>query len=146
MKHLTLLVLILCAIPAYAQQTVTFAWDPHEEAAQITGFKLYQTKQAGVYTQPAIATFTDGSVTTGTIPQPLLGRYYYVLTAFKDDSGYILESDHSNEVSLVLKPKPPKFISAIQTALIKPIGKIYTMVAGIFRPSSFNRPELRIER
>jgi len=135
------LVLILMALPAMAQ-TINFAWDPHEEAAQITGFKLYQSKQSNSYTITPVATFTGGSLVTGSIPQPALGRYYYVLTAFKDDAGYILESSYSNEVTLVLKPKPPKLNSAIQV-IASTISKPFTYLAGLIRKDKRN---LKIEK
>jgi hypothetical protein len=117
--------LIVCllfavAIPA-AAQTVNFAWDPHDQASQIAGFRLYMTKASGGYTGTPVATFTPGTATAGSIPQPALGRYFFVLRAFIDDPAGAVESDNSNEVTLVLKPKPPRLLSAIQTVLLAPI-------------------------
>jgi hypothetical protein len=132
MKHLIwILILLLLPCAAFAQ-TVTFAWDPHEEAAQLTGFHLWQSKTAGgPYSQ--IATFTPGSITTGNIPKPGLGKYYFVLTAYAPD----VESDNSNEVNLVLKPKAPRLISVIQTALIHIAQDLWAAITG-------NRQNLKI--
>jgi hypothetical protein len=130
MRYTIALLALLClSVPAVAQQ-VTFAWDAHPEAAQITGFKLYQAKSSGSYGATAAATFTGGDLTTGTIPQPALGRYYFVLTAFVDDPSGILESPYSNEVTLVLKPKAPKLINAVQTAVMAPFRAAKWLVAG----------------
>lgn len=119
------LAFITALSPAFAQ-TVTLAWDAHEEAAQITGFHLWQSKQAGgPYVQ--VATFTPGTLVTGSIPKPGLGRYCFVLTAYAD----VVESDNSNEVCTTLKPKPPRLVSAIQTALMAPV-KVVTYLAGLF--------------
>lgn len=116
-KYMLSLALVLFFLPNLFAQTVVFTWDPHPESLQITGFKLYQTKNSGTYPDPAVATYIGGNLTTGTIPQPALGRYYFVLTAYKDDpTAGVLESGYSNEVSIVLKPKPPKLLGAVQTA------------------------------
>jgi hypothetical protein len=122
-----LAMLILMAIPAMAQ-TVTFAWDPHPEAAQLTGFKLFQSKTSWTYGATPVATFTGGALTTGTIPKPGLGRYFYVLTAFTPD----VESDFSNEVSLVVKPQKPNLKSAVQSAALLPV-KGAVKFAGLFK-------------
>lgn len=99
---------LLASTPAIAQ-TITFTWDPHDQAAVIEGFKLYQSKQSGNYTSTPVATFTGGSLTTGTIAKPTQpGRYYWVLTSFMaDPAGGVLESTYSNEVTDVVKPKAP---------------------------------------
>jgi len=97
-----------------------FAWDVYEEASSITGFYLYQSKQSGNYTEAPVGNFSN-TVTTGSIPKPSsYGRYYWVLTAYYIDTSVTpnltTESDYSNEVSTVVKPKPPKLLSVIQTA------------------------------
>lgn len=115
MKHLMLVLFIVAivAVPAMAQN-VTFAWDPHNEAAQLTGFHLYQSKTAGgPYTLST--TFNGGASVTGSIAKPGLGRYYFVLTAFNAE----VESDYSNEVSLVVKPAKPNLKSVVLSALVK---------------------------
>jgi hypothetical protein len=117
MKRIILALFAVITLVAVSNaQTVTFAWDAHEQAAELTGFKLYQAKSAGgPYTN--VGTFTPGALMTGTITRPGLGRYYYVLTAFTPE----VESDNSNEVTLVVKPKAPRLINAIQTALTAPV-------------------------
>lgn len=126
MKHLMLVLFIVAivAVPAMAQN-VTFAWDPHAEAAQVTGFKLYQAKTAGgPYTLST--TFNGGSTVTGTIAKPGLGRYYFVLTAFTPE----VESDYSNEVSLVVKPAKPNLKSVVLSALVKVKDTLWAAFTG----------------
>jgi len=115
MKKLLLVLglVFLFSIPCFAQGTITFEWDPHPEASQLTGFKLYATKQCGTYGTSPYVTWTGGSLTTGTASSPGLGNWCFVLTAYVPN----LESDYSNEVSLTIKPKPPKVNSVVQTAL-----------------------------
>ncbi len=126
MRYLIAVGLLLIMISPAFSQNVQFAWDAHPEAAQIVGFHLWQSKTSGSgYAQ--VATFTPGTLTTGVIPKPGLGRYYYVLTAYVTDA----ESDYSNEVSLVLKPQKPTLKSAIQTALLAPVRGI-AKLAGLF--------------
>jgi hypothetical protein len=126
MKKFLTIGLLLFLTPTVMAQTVTFAWDAHEQAAELTGFKLYQAKSAGgPYTN--VGTFTPGALMTGTITRPGLGRYYYVLTAFTPE----VESDNSNEVTLVVKPKPPRLVSAIQTALLSPVKGAQWLLAKI---------------
>ena len=127
-RVLSTIIWILIAFPAFSQ-TITFAWDPHPEAATITGFYLYQSKNAGTYGVTPVATFTPGTLTTGSIPKPTsFGRYYYVLTAYAVDTSVTpnltLESDHSNEVSVNVKPKSPKIVSAALAVLSAPINAI----------------------
>lgn len=129
------LVLIAILIPVLLQaQTVNFAWDPINDAG-VTGFKLYQSKQSGVYTSIA-ATFTPGTATTGSIPKPTTyGRYYFAMTAFAVDTtvtpNVTVESAFSNEVSLVLKPNPPHLVSATLVAVIKAPVKAIKWALGI---------------
>jgi hypothetical protein len=128
-KILATIALLVLSVPAMAQQ-VTFAWDPHDQADQITGFKLYSAKQSGGYGATAAGTFNPGTATTGTIPQPALGRWYFVLRAYVDNGADgIVESENSNEVSLTLKPKPPKLLSAIQTAAMLPVRGVKWLLA-----------------
>lgn len=128
-KTLLLLAFLFLAVPVMAQNVV-FEWDPHPEAAQLQGFKLYQSKQSGQYSAPPVATFNGGNLTTGSIAQPALGRWYFVLTAFTPEG---LESGFSNEVTTVVKPKPPVLKTAVQTALLAPVKgakKLYDLALG----------------
>jgi len=115
----TLLCTIFMAITtcAMAQQNITLTWDPHPEAAQLLGFKLYQTKTPGAYTTTPVQTFTGGALTTGTTPKPGLGKWCWVLTAYVVD----VESDNSNEVCTTLKPGKPNLKTAVLSALFTPI-------------------------
>ncbi len=139
-KHFVclLLTLVCLATPALAQAAINFAWDPHPEATNLTGFKLYQTTISGNYSQPAVATFTGGALTTGSIPNPTrFGRYYFILRAFFNDTTTtpvtVIESDNSNEVSSVLKPKPPRLASVVQSVVMAPVkGAVY--IARVFVP------------
>lgn len=125
--------MFLC-VPVMAQsETVTFAWDPHPEAAQLTGFHLFMTKNQGSYGSTPTATFLGGSLVTGSIAKPGVGKYCFVLTAYIDDVGTITESAYSNEVCAVLKPKPPKLNSAVQaivTAMVMPFKGVRAIFSG----------------
>jgi hypothetical protein len=117
-----LILALVLLLPSVFAQTINLAWDPHEEAATITGFHLLQTKTPGSYSVSSpVATFTPGTLTTGSIPKPGLGKYCWVLTAFFQDPTGPIDSAYSNEVCDVLKPKPPKLNSAVQTIAMAPI-------------------------
>lgn len=136
MKRFILFCLLaLVASPAMAQ-TITFAWDAHEQAAVITGFKLYQSKQSGNYTAPAVATFTGGTLTTGTIPKPTSpGRYYWTLRAYMPDTatpGVDIESTDSNEVTDVVKPKAPTGFSRVLGAVASVPATVGRAVKSVF--------------
>jgi len=123
MRKLTLglVLFILNSTLLLAQNTLTFEWDPHSQAADLLGFKLYQSKQSGTYSSTPIATFLGGSLTTGSITKPSSpGKWYWVLTAYMLDA----ESDYSNEVNKVIKPNPPNLKSVTLTALKAPVGGI----------------------
>lgn len=120
--------ILSCAAPLFAQGTITLAWDP--DAESITGFKLYQSKTSGIYTAGTpVATFTPGTLTTGTIPKPTsFGKYFYVLTAYSLDTtvtpNATMESGFSNEVSVLVTPKSPKLNTAILALLECPLKAI----------------------
>ena len=130
-----LCLLFVLVAPAYAQ-SIQFQWEAHPEAAQLLGFKLYQTKTAGTYTTTPVATFAGGTTTTGTLPKPGLGNYCWVLTAYVTD----VESDRSNEACTVLKPQPPRLTRAV-LALINLPGRGLSAIAQVF---IVKRPGLRI--
>jgi hypothetical protein len=137
MKPLLALCLLLLAAPAMAQQQITFAWDlsPDDSLLGAGGYRLYQSKTSGVYSAPPVATVAPG-VSAVTIPATALGRYYWVVTAFAEDT---TESDYSNEVTTVIKPRPPKLNTVQQVAhsIKDAVGK----VAGVFG----NKKNLRIK-
>lgn len=126
MKPIIVLCLLLLAAPAMAQQQLTFAWDlsPDDSLLGAGGYRLYQSKTRGVYSAPPVATVAAG-VSTVTITATALGRHYWVATSFAEDG---TESAYSNEVSTVIKPKPPKLntvqqvASAVRDAVVKVAG------------------------
>ncbi len=140
--------LLLASAPALAQQqTINFAWDPHPQAADLVGFELYQSRTTPVCpgnsapTSAPVGTFSGGATTQGSIPLPSPGRYYWALVAATPGPD-VIKSDCSNEVTMVVKPKPPKLLSAVQAALAAPV-KAATAVASLFLPQ---KKGLRIEK
>jgi len=116
--------MFLFSVPAYSQ-AINFVWDLHPEAAQLSGFNLYQSKAVGgPYTSAAM--FTPGTATAGSIPKPGLGRYCFVLTATTPDA---IESDYSNEVCTVLKPKAPVLRSVMQAIAMAPVHAVKGLLA-----------------
>ena len=103
----------LCmAAPAWADTTVTLAWDANAES-DLAGYRLYHGNSAGgPYTAvQTLAAVTTTSVIVGD------GRHYWVLTAF-DAAGN--ESGYSNEVTFLADSAPPAAPSAlrIQSAVV----------------------------
>jgi len=133
-RFLLLATLMLFTVPAMAQ--VNLAWDPYSDAAAITGFKAYMSKTSMVYSPTPVATFIGGALVAGSVPKPTsFGRYYFVLIAYYTDPAVpsvTYESDYSNEVSTVIKPKAPKLNTAQQVA--QAVGKAVTKMAGVFKP------------
>jgi hypothetical protein len=129
MKPLIALCLFLLAAPAMAQQ-LTFAWDLSPDDSLLGaagGYRLYQSKTRGVYSTSPVATVAPG-VSTISITVSALGRHYWVATAFSEDG---TESDYSNEVSTVIKPKPPKLNTVQQVA--SAVRDAVARVAGLFK-------------
>jgi hypothetical protein len=123
---LFVIALLLIAVPCMAQANLSFSWDAHGQAAQITGFKLYQSITSGTYGSTPVATFAGGTITTGSIPRPtLIGKYYYVLTAYA--SG--MESAYSNEVNFTVGITPP---TGLKNPILVAIGKVISFFAGLF--------------
>lgn len=115
-KLLAPVCLMVClALPAMAAN-VTFIWDLSADDALLGadgGYRLYQSTSAGGPYGTSPVASTAAGVTTVTIPAPTgIGQYFYVLRAFKA----ALESDPSNEVSIIQKPRPPVLKSATQVA------------------------------
>ena len=82
--------LLVCAAPAFAQETVTVAWDPSPEA-DVAGYTLLAGTAPGVYT----ATQWVGNVTERTMTLPA-GTYYFAVRA---TNRFGLESEPSEEIS-----------------------------------------------
>ena len=110
-------------------QQITFVWDlsPDDSLLGAGGYRLYQSKTSGVYSAPPVATVAAG-VSTVSITVSALGRHFWVATAFAEDG---TESDYSNEVSTVIKPKPPKLNTAQQVA--SAVKDAVVKVAGAFK-------------
>jgi hypothetical protein len=65
-----------------------------------------------------------------------LGRYYFVATPFDSEGN---ESAYSNEVTTIIKPKPPILKSLVQAALAAP-ARAVSRFASLFR----DKKQLRI--
>jgi hypothetical protein len=118
-----LLVLLLIPVSSWAGQNVKFQWDPYT-ADPIVGFKLYMASAPGVAIVPAnlVATIPGQAVVTYTQVNAPVGIHYWVLTAYTAS----LESDPSNEVSYVVKLKPP---SGLGSTVVLSFGNIKVTVA-----------------
>ena len=106
MKRLALFVVLLFAVPCAAQ--VTLAWDA-SDTPNVT-YNVHRSKTAGGCADVAAASCTKLNtapinVLTFTDTTPVSGRFFYVATAVDADS---IESIPSNELSVILPPKPPK--------------------------------------
>jgi len=119
--------LLLITGPALAQDTVSLAWDliPNEEKLGADGgYKIYQSKQSGVYSAPA-ATVPPGTnnVTLTDLPY---GRLYWAVTAFAIDA----ESEYSNEVNKVIRPPAPRNLrETVLAAAVKPLKALVGLFA-----------------
>ena len=130
MKFFFLGIMLLFTTPLMAQ-SVSLAWDlsiSDSFLGAAGGYRIYQSKTSGTYTTP-IATVAPG-ISTVTFATGQLGRLYWVGRAF--ESGGI-ESDNSNEVTDVIKPKPPKLntvqqIAKVLTAPAEGIVKLANML------------------
>jgi hypothetical protein len=100
------LVLLGFAAPAFAQSSVTVAWDP-SSGSDIAGYRLYQGGASAKYTNVV----DTGKLTTATVSGLVLGATYYFAATAYDSFG--LESDYSNEIAYTVPavPSPPNVIS-----------------------------------
>jgi hypothetical protein len=109
-RRLNLYALILLAFlpagSAFAQNTVTLAWDANAAADNVTGYTVYYGTATGAYT----ASTQVGNVTQWTTPTLASGTYYFAVTA----TSAIGESGKSAEVSTPV-PVP-------QSACTPPLG------------------------
>lgn len=130
-KHrmfLTVLLLLILSIPliSWAGQDVTFTWDPYTDPVDtVDGFKLYMAPAPGVAVIQAnlVATILGQAAITYKQLSIPAGQHYWVLTAFKAGG---LESGPSNEVSYVVKLKPP---SGLGSKVVISLGSIIVTVA-----------------
>ena len=99
---LTSLIIASTAWAQAVQTELTFEWTPNIEK-DLAGYRLYQSTESGVYTQPHVLTiFPEAS--TGKI-KITDGTYFWVLTAY-DNKGN--ESGYSNEVTYIADNVPPE--------------------------------------
>jgi len=105
-----------------AGQDVKFAWDPYT-ADPIVGFKLYMASAPGVALTPLnlVATITGQAAINYTQVNAPTGLKYWVLTAYTATS----ESGPSNEVSYVVKLKPP---SGLGSSVVLTFGSVSVTV------------------
>jgi len=105
-----------------AGQDVKFTWDPYT-ADPIVGFKLYMGAAPSVALTPSnlVATITGQSAVNYTQINAPIGLKYWVLTAYTAT----MESGPSNEVSYVVKLKPP---SGLGSTVVLTFGSVSVTV------------------
>lgn len=110
---LTLLLILFLPALSEAGQDVTFQWDPYTDNEPVVGFKLYMSTAPNVAVIPANLAATIPGKATTTYKQLAVpsGMKYWVLTAYTA----AMESEKSNEVSYLVKLKPPSGLSTSQT-------------------------------
>jgi hypothetical protein len=109
MKSLALVLLLLVATPSFAR-TVTLSWTA-STAADVAGYRVYQTTTSGVYTYgaaTAVGSTVPGTTTFQVTGLPNTGPIYFVVTAY-DTSG--LESGPSNQIVGAVTPPAPVGLS-----------------------------------
>lgn len=104
MKKILFTILLGLTNIVYADPT-SLAWDAVTTGTDglpvtITGYKVYQSKTAGVYTGTPIATVTTN---TYTFTPTQAGTYFSTVTAYNATG----ESVKSNEVTYTFSPKVP---------------------------------------
>jgi hypothetical protein len=130
MKQILILASLLVFTAPVLAQDINFAWDLSPDDTLLGangGYRLYSSKQSGSYAGAPVLAVRPGT-TSGSIARPGLGRFYFVATAFDSEGN---ESAYSNEVTTVIKPKPPMMKSAAQTALTAP-AKAFSRFASLF--------------
>jgi len=107
MKKVLLALLLLAPLRTYAD-TITFVWDAvttgvdGQPVVGLIGYKLYTSKTSGVYAAP-VKTVTTSATPTSSVIEPLIGKYFAVVTAYNEAG----ESAKSSEVSYEVKAKVP---------------------------------------
>jgi hypothetical protein len=119
----TLLIGIGWSGNVWAGQDVKFVWDLYT-SDPVVGFKLYMGSTPGVTVVPAnlVATIPGQAVVTYTQLNVPVGIHYWILTAY----GAPGESGPSNEVSYVVKLKPP---SGLGSTVVLSFGSVTVTVA-----------------
>jgi hypothetical protein len=119
---LSILLILLVSTVAFAGQDVKFAWDPYT-ADPIVGFKLYMASAPGVAITSLnlVATITGQAAVNYTQVNAPVGQKYWVLTAYTAS----MESGPSNEVSYMVKLKPP---SGLGSSVVLTFGSVSVTV------------------
>ena len=119
---LTLLFIVLLSSTVFAGQDVKFAWDPYT-TDPVVGFKLYMASAPGVALTPLnlVATITGQAAVNYTQINAPVGQKYWVLTAYTAT----MESGPSNEVSYMVKLKPP---SGLGSSVVLTFGSVSVTV------------------
>jgi hypothetical protein len=106
------------AIPAFADYSITLAWDPNTEP-DLQGYKIHYGPTRGNYTN----TVNVGNVTNYTVAGlPAGSTFVFVATAYNTSN---LESDYSEPVTWSSKLSPPgnfRMISSQIQAAASPLG------------------------
>lgn len=120
-KLLSLMVIViflLVAGIAIADNSVTFLWDANTET-DLAGYRLYQSTTSGQYVLGEgnqVAVISAG-IETVTLPNVPDGTFFWVLTAYDTSDN---ESGPSNEVSATLDSAPPGSPTILEiTAIVK---------------------------
>ena len=125
MRIILATLLFIIPICSFAD-TLTFQWDEvttdvnGDPVVDLQGYKLYVSKESGVYTTPKATSTEPKAIITETA----IGKYYAVVTAYNSAG----ESSHSNEISFEVKAKVP---SAPQK--LNFVQKIFAFIKSIFR-------------
>lgn len=94
---------LVLAIPASADVTTTFLWDPNTES-DLAGYKVYERLDGQAYGAPRATLGLTQTYPITLQSGPTDERHFFVVTAF-DKGG--LESGYSNEQSILVAQAPP---------------------------------------
>lgn len=106
-----LLATALLCLPAWAAEPLKLAWDEYDEASEGTvGFYLHFGREPGEYTVKVKV--EDPAAQSAVVDTLQPGRWYSSVTAFAVLGGNLggaeIESEHSNEITFILRPKKLK--------------------------------------
>lgn len=115
---MVIVIFLLVAGIAIADNSVTFLWDANTET-DLAGYRLYQSTTSGQYVLGEgnqVAVISAG-IETVTLPNVPDGTFFWVLTAYDTSDN---ESGPSNEVSATLDSAPPGSPTILEiTAIVK---------------------------
>lgn len=129
--RIAILIMAVISMPgALAAQQVSLAWDLSIDDARLGpkgGYHIYQSRTSGSYTMPPVVSVPAGTSSV-TLDAGGFGRWHWVATAFSAG----IESAHSNEVTMEVRPAPPRLTLIARIA--QAVRSVITRIAGIFRP------------